>query len=210
MTTQLTLFNDALGFLGERKLVTTADATEPTRVLLDLWANGARDYALEQGHWKFAQKVGALNYSLTEVPTFGPRRAFAKPTDYVRLSKMCSDEYLQTPLNQYDERGGFWYADIDVLYVSYVSKGTTLGYDLDLWPKTFALYFSLYLALRLSQRLTTNADEEALNKGMAEALRNALAKDAVAGPTQFLPPGNWIKARMGTHSGRNSRVSLYG
>lgn len=209
MTTQLTLFNDALGHIGERKAVATTDATEPVRVLVDLWV-GARKYALEQGHWKFAQKVAQLDYSITEVPTFGPRRAFAKPTDYVRLSKMCSDEYLQTPLSFYDERGGFWYADIDELYVSYVSDDVALGYDLDLWPETFSLYFSLYLALRLAQRITTNADEDKIKADMAEALKNALAKDAVAGPTQFLPPGNWVKARMGRHSGRNSRASLYG
>lgn len=212
-TTQLSIYNAALGFLGERSLVATTDNVESRRVLDGYWTH-ARDYCLQQGHWRFAKKRELLTPSLTEIPTFGYTNAFAKPTNFVRLSEMCADEYFNSPVTQFDERGGFFYSDLEELYIGYVSNHTTLGYDFDLWPETFTLFVTLYLASLAAPRIAPEKKAETIqapgNIGLIEAKYNALSKDAVAGGTQFLPPGNWVSSRRNRLGPRNSRTSLYG
>ena len=95
---QLGLYNQALYLLGERSLASLTENREPRRILDVVW-RGAVKFCLEQGQWKFALRTSKLTYSTDVIPTFGYSRAFERPTDCVRLSKMCSDEYLKTPLN---------------------------------------------------------------------------------------------------------------
>lgn len=209
MTTQLIVFNIALGALGERKAITTSDATEPVRRLTEIWDAGARDYCLEQGHWKFAMAEAKLTKSGTEIPTFGLRNAFAKPTNYIRLSELCSDENFRNPIVHYRERGQFWYADDENLYIRYVSNATTLGYDIANWPESFTLFVAYYLAQQAADRINPDKQQR-MDALFLEAKTNALAKDAVAGPTQFPPQGNWLSVRFDRHRGRNSNNSLYG
>ena len=211
MTTQLSLYNDALIHIGERPLVALTDNTEPRRVLDQVWNNGARKFCLEQGHWKFAHRSVKLDYSLIITPTNGYSRAFTKPADFVRLSKMCADEFLESPLVDYNDEAGVWYANLDNIYVQYVSNDSAYGYDLALWPETFTLYVGLYLAWRSGTRISATVDRGLLRADLTEAKLNALSKDAVSGPTQFLPTGGWTQARLGGGGqGRKNRSSLYG
>ena len=119
MTTALTLYNGALRELGERKLASLSENTEPRRVLDDVYAAGLK-YCLEKGHWKFAQRASKLSYTPSYTAPFGYSRQFVKPSDLVKVSKVCQDEYFNTPLLQYSDEGGFWFADLDDIYISYV------------------------------------------------------------------------------------------
>jgi len=209
MTTQLIVYNLALAALGERKAVATSDATEPVRILDNIWTNGIREYCLEQGHWKFALKDEELTPSVTEIPTFGYTNAFAVPANFVRLSAMSSDEYFNSVVTQVQQKGQYWYSDLDLLYVRYVSKATTLGYDVTNWPETFSKFVALQMAYDAAERV--NPDRKLkVEIELREAKKNALAKDAVEGPTQFLPMGTWLANRGSRNRGRNSRNSLYG
>ena len=130
-TTRLKLYNEALiTFLGERALGSLAENREPRRVLDAVWDNGAIDYCLEQGLWNFATRAQQITYSPSVEPPFGYRYAFTKPDDYVRTAAVCSDERFNCPLTQYADEGGFWFADLDTLYVKYVSDDDQYGYDL--------------------------------------------------------------------------------
>lgn len=213
MTTQLTITNGALGFLGERSLVTTADATEPARTMAAFYTPAVR-YCLEQGHWKFAERRAVLTPSLTEIPTFGRANAFAHPTDYVRVNALCSDERFSMPVSDIEDVGAFWYCDLDTLYLKYVSNDTSYGLNLSLWPETFVLFVELYLASLAASRIAPNKKPDTIQApggiGLIDAKRNALAKDAVAGPTQFLPTGRWVGRRFRNRNNRNSSTSLYG
>ena len=209
MTTQLILYNIALGELGERKATAITDAQEPVRRLNEVWDAGARKFCLEQGHWKFAMAEEMLDPSLTEIPTFGLRNAFAKPANFVRLSWMCSDEKFQNPVMDYQERGSYWYSDLENLYIRYVSMDAALGYDLTTWPETFALFVAYYLAQQAAGRINPDKQQR-IDALLLEAKDNALSKDAVAGATQLLPQGNWTGVRFNRNRGRNSNTSLYG
>lgn len=209
MPSQLSIYQDALGHIGERLLASLTENTEPRRILDQMWP-GARKYCLEHAHWKFAQRTSKITYSGTVTPPFGFSHAFEKPTDVVKLSKLCADEYFQIPLVNVVEENGFWFANIDDIYVSYVSSDDAYGYDYSLWPETFTLYVSLYLASRIAPRLRPTLDTRAILAQLDRAREDAQAKDAVQGPTQFLPQGNWVRNRMGSSWNRGSRTSLYG
>ena len=214
VTTQLSIFNQAMWALGLPNLKKVTDAGHPARTMLNLWAR-VRDYCLGQGHWKFAEDEVKLTPSVTEVPTFGLTNAFEKPSDFIRVNEIASDEYFIAPIFAIHDRGDFWYCDLDEIYVRYVSKGATKGYDLTRWPETFALYVALHLATLAAPLIAPDRKIELItapgNVGLDEAKKNALSKDAVEGPTKFLPEGRWTLSRNGrTNKGRNSRASLYG
>ena len=204
MTTQLSLFNGALREIGERRLASLSENTSTRHDLDGVWDEGAVKHCLEQGHWKFAQRTAKLEYAPGFTPSFGYQRQFEKPTDFVKLSKMCSDEYLNQPLLQYADEGGFWFADLDEIYVSYVSNDASYGSDMSLWPQTFVLYVECYLASRIAYRITTSKEAAAdAMKAANKALVDARSKDAMAGPATFLPAGSWNNAR--TSGGRSRR-----
>lgn len=212
-TQRFTIYNTALRELGERRLASLSEATEPRRLLDDSWAETV-EYCLEQGHWKFAQRSSQLTYNPAYAPAFGFRRQFDRPLDCRRIGKVCLDEYFNAPLTRYEAEGPFWFADVDNLYVSYVSDDTTYGGDVSRWPATFTWYVALSLASRIVKRLTQNTtDTDALKKETHKALVDARSKAAAELPTQFLPAGSWTRARHGNGYGygdRGSKSNLIG
>lgn len=209
---RLSLYNHALYLLGERKIASLTENREPRRVLDSVW-DDAISYCLEQGQWKFAIRTSKLTYSTDVTPEFGYRRAFEKPSDCVRLTKVCSDEYLMQPLLLYNEEAGWWFADLDNIYISYVSNHANYGADYANWPRTFAEYVAYHLASEACMRITqSDSKEQTIEKKTREALKNALSKDAMQDPTKFLPTGRWVSARRGDRSSRDlgSRSNLIG
>lgn len=210
---KLGMYNQALYLLGERSLASLTENREPRRVLDTVW-NGAIKYCLEQGQWKFAMRTSKLTYSEDIAPSFGYQRGFERPTDCVRLSKVCSDEYLNVPLLHYGEEAGWWFADLDDIYVSYVSNSNDFGNDYANWPETFARYVALYLASESGLRITQSERTiTKIEKDLKQAKRDALSKDAMQSPTQFLPQGAWVSSRRGdrrSNQDRGSRSRLIG
>src|SRR3546814_6155120 len=109
--TQLSLYNGALRLCGEAKLANLTEDREPRYVLDDVWDDGALRHCLQQGLWNFAMRTVEAEYSPSVEPSFGFRRAFDKPTDWVRTAAMASDEYFRCPLTSLGARdgGGFWF-----------------------------------------------------------------------------------------------------
>lgn len=214
-TTRLSIFNNVMNLLGGQHMTKITDATESAKILLGLWDH-AVDYCLEQGHWKFAEREVLLTPHATEIPAFGLRNAFIKPADFIRINEIAADEYFMSPIFEIHERGSYFYCDLDEVYLRYVSKDWASGSNLNRWPESFVLYFTLYLATRAASRLAPRLKQEVIESragvGLDTAKLNALSKDAVSGPTQFLPRGNWSSSRLGGRyrRGRNSRSSLYG
>ena len=201
--THLDLYNDALFILGERELATIDEDVEPRHVLDQAWTK-ARDYCLQQGHWKFALRSSKFDFTPSVTPAFGYSRAIEKPSDYIRTSRVCSDEFFNSPYSQYTEEQGFWYSELDSLYIQYVSNDTNYGYDYSAWPETFSYFVAAYLAFRIRRRIMPSLEAREIAQELATAKDNALSKDAVEGPTQQLPVGKWVNAR---HGGR--RKSYY-
>lgn len=212
MTTKLTIFNGALLHCGERFLSSLTEEREPRRLLDHVYANGGVQYCLEQAQWHFAMRTVMVDYDTSIEPDFGYRRAFAKPTDWVLTSAVCEDEFFNAPLTRYVDEAGYWYSDLDTIYVRYVSNDTSYGLDLNKWPGTFREYVEAHFAAKIIKKLTGSTEKEAeMIKERDRLLSIAKNKSAMADPTKFLAPGSWSMARRGqANKSRGNRGSLIG
>lgn len=212
--TKLGLFNDALRLCKERKLASLTENREPRRLLDDAYGDGSTvgsvRRCLELGQWTFAMRGAMVDYTPSIEPSFGYRYAFTQPEDMVNVAAVCSDEFFNSPLTQYVDERGYWYADLQTIYVKYVSNHASYGADLSLWPQTFGDLVSADLAREIVGGLT-NGDPDDVEKKYAKRLKTALSKDAMRKPTAFPPTGSWVSARLGGGvRDRGSRSALIG
>lgn len=201
---QLAIYNEALRLVGERALSSLSENREPRRLLDAAWNFNAIDTALEQGQWKWALRPASLTYSPSVQPSFGFRYAFNQPEDMLRLSYFCEDERFRFPLLQYMDAGGYWFCDLDTIYIQYVSNDAAYGGDLSKWTNSFCKYFSACLAVEIAPRLTQAENRvQVLSKLMMERLLHAKSLDAMADPSKELPMASWEQSRYGSQTGRN-------
>ena len=200
MATKLGLFNSALRLCHERKLASLTENRHPRHLLDDAWGDGSTTGAvqacLEMGQWTFATRTIMLDYTPSVEPDFGYSRAFDQPEDMVRVTAVCEDEYFDAPLLRYADERRYWYADLDTIYVRYVSNDAEYGADLSLWPETFARLVEAYLAMEIVGSLT-GADRGVVEKAFDKAKLEAKSLDAMNKPTVFMPQGGWVLARGG-------------
>lgn len=199
MADRLTIYNSALRALGERSLSSLTEEREP-RYELDAIYSPTVLYCLEDGAWDFAMRTAQVDASLSVTPEFGYQYAFQKPSDWVRTFQVSPSELLTPPLvaSEFTDEAGYWYANVDPLFVKFVSRDVAYGLDLARWPESFAAYVSSRLAWEISARLTSSEDKrQRLEKEMVRLRSNALAKDAINSPVAFAPPGSWSRARTG-------------
>ncbi len=195
-TTQLTLYNDALLECGERFLLSLTENREPRRLLDQVWASGGVKYILERGQWNFATRSQQLDYDSSIQPGFGYYRAFDKPDDYCCTRAVCTDEYMREPLVRYVDEGGYWYSDLDTIYVRYVSDDPMYGMDLNKWPQTFKEVVAVHFASKIISKLSnSDAEVEKLEKKRDKMLKVAKNSSAQMEPPQFPAIGAWSRAR---------------
>lgn len=207
MTTKLSIYNGALTRVGERKLASLSENREPRRVLDSVWDDGFLNKILQAGQWKFATRAAEVDYDAAITPDFGLRYAFEKPSDFVRTCAICSDEYFNQPLLDYSDNAGYWYADLQTIYVKWVSNGADYGADYDLWPANFVEFAEWALAEKIVKRLTqSESGLQDARKELAKARTMALSTDAQSEPTKFPPSGSWVGARGGGRRGGRSRT----
>jgi hypothetical protein len=213
VTTRLLLYNAALLECKERKLASLTEECEARRVLDDVWDGGFVNDVLSEGQWRFASRSVELTPEDDVETLFGYSNAFAIPSDHVRTTALCEDERFQVPLLGYQVEAGYWYADIDPIYLTYVSNDADYGGDLSRWPPQFRRFAELYLAYRILPRLTgSNADRDTIKKDLKRERTEAKSVDSSESPTRFSPQGSWVSARLGSRSTleRGSRSRLIG
>lgn len=214
MTTRLIIYNTALLYAGERSISSLAEDREPRRLLDRVWDASGVKRCLEMGQWHFAMRTSMIDPDPAIVTTFGYTNVYNKPSDWVLTSAVCSDEYLNAPLTQYTDEGGQLFADVDPLYVRYVSDDASFGSDLGAWPETFADFVAWDFASRIIGKLA-DSEQKKLDciNGRKAALLLAKNKAAMAEPTKFAPTGSWVKARTygnQRRDGGNTSGSLIG
>jgi hypothetical protein len=212
MTSQLTLYNNALLLIGERSLASLSEAREVRRRLDAVWARPAIDDCLQRGQWNFAMRSVEINHSPSVTPSFGYMYAFDRPTDIIRTAELCGDEYFKVPLLAYQTEGAYYYSDTDPIYVRYVSNDSSYGADLSLWPQNFCRFFEAYLAESIVESVTQDASQwQKIRAILKDSLTQAKSTDSMEGPTEFPPTGSWVRARQGKGRGdRGRRNQLIG
>lgn len=211
MTSKITVYNGALRNLGERRLASLTENVPARHELDAVWADDFVDDVLEKGLWNFATRTTQQDFREDVEPGFGFRRAFLKPEDFIRTAMLASDEYFSSPLMGYADEQGYWFADIDEIYVSYVSNDDTYGADYALWPPSFTRFAEAYLAHRIAPAIAPKMMDAAFRL-QRKLLTEARSRDAMNEPTKMLPEGDWSAARRGSRgrSDRGSRHQLLG
>lgn len=134
MTTQLFIYNEALGHLGERRIASLSENREPRRVLDDFWSDVVA-YCLKAALWKFAKRTIQQDASTTLVPAFGFNFAFPVQNDFVRVVVASTSPNLDPPLLQYVLEAGVFYCNATPLYLAYVSNDAQYGMNIGGWPE---------------------------------------------------------------------------
>lgn len=211
-TTRLKIYNGALRMLGERALANLTENREPRRLLDEVWNDEGVEQCLEEAQWFFAMRTARIDYDPGVTTEFGYSKAFSKPDDWINTSAVCVDEYFQVPLTTYTDESGYWYSDESVIYVKYVSSSVDYGWNLSLWPKSFAEFVKAHFAYEIANKI---GGEDLYKKALAlrgEMLSRAKNRAAMALPTQFPAQGSWNRSRhqyAGNRSG-GSRNNLIG
>lgn len=211
--TKLQLYNDALLYCGETALASLSEDREARYLLDQVYDTGGIEDCLEEAPWIFALRTVKGDYDPTITPSFGYRRVFAKPTDWVATAELCEDEYFNSPLLRYSDEGGYFHSDLDIIYIRYVSNDTSYGLDLDAWPPSFNCFVAAHFASKIILKTTSDEKKQKTIYAIREnELKGAKNKNAMASPTKFSPPGKWQMSRNGTRRRRDrgNRNSFYG
>lgn len=184
----------------------------PQRRHLDtIWDEDPRQYMLEKYIWTFALKTFEWNYNSDIEPDFGYQYVFDKPSDYVRLASISTDEYLQWPLRVYETDGNYFYCDHQTIYLKYVSNDTSYGFDYSLWPKSFEQMTAIYMAKELVPALNKSTkDFERLEYQWDEVYAEAKSVDFMEQPTKFPPQSSWARSRRQGGGEGSTRGPLFG
>ena len=202
---KLSLYQNALLLLGERKLSSLTENRESRRVLDLVWDSGVTDLALSKSLWNFALRTIQIEYTADVEPSFGFTRAFSKPSDWIRTAGVSDYSYFEQSLTKYADEAGYWFADFDTIYVKYISNDSSYGGDLSLWPVNFSRYVESLMAFEACERITqSDAKLERIAKIMDDRLGDAKNTDAMNDPTRFPPNGSWVSSRTGR--GQSTRV----
>lgn len=199
MTDKLTLYNEALGHLEERKLASLTERREP-RFVLDDYFDGVVAYCLERKFWNFSYRSAEIDVA-NVTPLFGYLYATAIPDDWIRTRLLSASPTFNPPLLQFSEQAGFWYTNVTPIYVQYNSNDPLFGMDLGKWPASFADYVGLRLARRACKRVTGTAKllggPDGLIAEETKAYKIANANCAMNEAVGFAPMSGWVRARRG-------------
>lgn len=200
---QLEIYNDALLLCEERLLANTSEARKPRYLLDQVWNNGGVQACLEEGLWTFATRTVSIAFNGSINPSFGYIHAFDKPSDYVRTAAISSEPYFSSALTRVADEAGEWWADLDTLYVKYVSNDANYGNNLARWPESFKAFVAAHFADKIVKNLTHNKEvQEKVELARKMTLASSRGKDAMNEPAHFFPQGNLSRARFGTYFGR--------
>jgi hypothetical protein len=212
MASKLSLYNDALIALGERKLASLNENRAPKRRLDTVWDGGWVRYVLSQGLWNHAMNTVEVTFNPSLTPAFGYRYAFDKPADWCRTALVSDDETFCNKRVDFVDEGGYWYAHSDSIYVKYVSSDALFGGDLSLWPEAFTDYAAHYGALKICKVTTGSSTErDTLDALVKKKLNIARSQDAMNETPKQVPAGSWSRARRGgTRGDGGSSSNLIG
>ncbi len=136
-TDKLKIYNGALAIIGERQLASLTEERESRRQLDLIYDDGGILGCLEAGQWYFAMRSQKITYDPSITPDWGYKFVFDVPSDHIRTCGLCQDEFFSVPLLEYKEEANFWYANLQTIYVRFVSSDTNYGLDMSLWPASF-------------------------------------------------------------------------
>lgn len=201
MASKLAIYKGALRLLGPHELAALTDDRPERYQLDDAWDDAAA-YVLMEGLWNFAIRSATVTQSGTTIS--GWDYAFTKPTDWVRTAGISNEPTFLAGFETYQDQGGKWYANVDTLYVRYVSNDASYGLNITAWPLTFAKAMEAYLAFETGLPVSGDrGNRNDLYQLYKARLARAKALDAFDESVKFPPAGRLVRARFTNASGKD-------
>jgi hypothetical protein len=205
---QLALYNDSLQMVEERRLASLTENRKPRFELDVVWNGGGVNACLEEADWTFARRSVQILADPNIQPSFGFIHGFKQPPDWLRTSAIASDPYYQAALTQYADEGGYWWSDIDTIYVKYVSNDAAYGGNLALWPEWFKQFAAAHFAEKIVGQITHSEKiQQKVEKLREKHMYAARGKNGMDEPPGFFPRGQLSRARQGLYFGRPDRIA---
>lgn len=202
MADKLSIWRGALRLLGQQRIASLTETGATTRALSDAW-QPTGDYLLSKGLWNFAIRTVELSADEDVEPLIGYDYAFSKPTDWVRTANISADATFSEGLADYEDESGYWYANLDTIYVRYVSSDAQYGWNVGAWSEPFAKAFEAYLAMECGLTIANDkTNRNDLFTLFERRLKDAKTLDAVDERVRYQPAGRIVRARF---AGRTSR-----
>jgi len=196
MADKLEIYRGALRLIGDARLSSLTEINKNRTALDEVWAT-AVNYMLEQGMWNFAIRASSILADTDLESDFGHKYVFIKPTDWVRTVNISTDGNFNSGYEDFLDERNYWYANVNTLYVRYVSNDVAYGWNVGAWRQSFAKALEAYMAfesgLPISNDKSNRNDMFNLFKGR---LKDAKAKDAVDEKVSFRPQGRLVSARL--------------
>lgn len=203
MTTKLSIWNDALRAIGELRLASLTEDIEARYVLDDAW-DDAVAFMFTEGLWNFATKTQEITSDLGQPPIPGWSYTFDKPSGWLRTIAVSNTSLFSEEANYRDE-GNRIYANVDTLYIRFISNANAVDDQIVNWPPAFSQAVSAYLAKICAQRISgSDAKADALDAEYTKALASAKNKDAMDQAKVYLRPGSWVRAMRGSMWNRDN------
>ena len=197
MADRLQIYRGALRLLGHGSRLSSLTEQQPARIALDDAWEPAVDYLLAKGLWNFAMRYVKAEASQSLESEFGYRYVFEKPEDWVRTSSISDRDDDSQGFEEYEDRAEIWLANVDTLYIRYVSSDADYGYNIGAWRQPFAKALEAYLAF--STALPVSGDKGNRNDLYTlfkSLLSDAKALDAVDERVRRTPQGRLVRSRL--------------
>lgn len=182
--TKTGICNAALRLLGAARITAISDATEPARILTDVY-DMIQDEVLAAHPWNFAIKRDSLT-ELGTAPEFKYAHAFQLPADCLRIIKMEDDEAI------FERESDTLVTDETTAKIKYIARIT----DTTKYTPAFISMFAQRLAAEIAYPITNSAKTvETMYKLYIEKLKIAKGVDAQEGTGQKIEELSWEEAR---------------
>lgn len=197
MADRLEIFKGALRHLGNAAGLSSLTEVSASRQALDDAWQSSVDFLLEKGLWNFAIRAVEFAYDENMEPLFGYDYAFSKPTDWVRLVSISDEPTFREGLADYADENGYWYANVETIYVRYISNDDAYGWNVGSWRQSFAKCLEAYLAFSSSLPISADrGNRNDLYNLYKQLLKDAKTLDAVDERVQQKPAGRLVKSRL--------------
>ena len=192
MPTKLSVFNDALGMLGQPLMNTDLDPGEDGDTLRGHWETKVA-FAHEKTAWDHA-KVQWKAPRLATKPEFGYDYYYQLPPKFARLVSISETGMVGDDLLDYDIIDGKIATNVASVYATCVTTDSLERIRSK--TESFAHYVATEIALAAAPRINSSAIE-AITKERKKAQSDAGGLDAAQGPPRRRPHGTWSKAARG-------------
>jgi hypothetical protein len=200
--TQVSICNQALGWLGANLITSLDDEGSTEAALCKANFEPVRSAVLEENEWSFAIRRNRLVPITDEEGNWTPAKAFPIPRDTVRVLQLSSDgRYFKQEIEWYVESNMVIVEQLDVVYIRSIFDQT----DITQLSPMFNQAFAARLAADIAAPLTENLELAGTMYQLYQTkLGNAVATDALQGKNRRIR-SNWMRnARSGYGAGGGS------